>query len=373
MNVHQMDRNTGTARTARLLRKAHLDNPSLVTPLPKSVYTDVESSRSEDIDAARALLAQHRREEPTYRAPETQKRNLFRSKSTRKLASDEVFWKFSKHEVACTFDKVLFREPPITVGAAKAILAHATGSSIEELWYHFHNWKTEKKWKSKLRAPQTSKIPDMTWLDHVTRWKDAKFVHMLCQAGSVSQSVLDSAFAVALKRHSMDIMKALLVWGANASACQSEIRDQFADGDLELAKLLLSAPQEAMSISAWRHSLAVVAANTEHSLLLLTCLANRPGIACASFLLDALEAKSLNSVTAILAYMNPQSWPTGVCYKVFDLVSVVSGAALRYDLLSLLYESRLLTDSKATQAGLMSSVKFRHSQIVQLMVTSTLR
>jgi hypothetical protein len=358
-----------TVRAVDFLRKAELDIPPVVLLSDKLPTYDFQSSLPENADKAHDLLAQQRIADPSYRPPDQQKRNFFRRLKKKKSARDKASWIFKNYEVAHTFHKLLSHQPLAPPGVAHALLSHTSLASLNELWEHLHNSELEDRTKSMWKPPKPSDAPGIPWLDQVVNQDNLDYVRLMCQAG-LDQFTLDRAFAIALERHSMEIMGLLLAFGAVASTYQDKIRYLLRSDDTALAKLLLSAPPAAMSIEAWRHCLSDVVTDRakQPPSLLLLCLCNRPSIVCGSLLLRALDSLNLQAASALLAFAAEGTDFGDVAQSACKLAFTVQDIERRHSFYTMLADSGLLLDNAIVREELMIDIKAGHFPLVRLLV-----
>ncbi|KAF2119056.1 hypothetical protein BDV96DRAFT_487778 [Lophiotrema nucula] len=360
-----------TERATKFLPKAELHPPHKVQCLSKLPTTDFECSLSVHADTASTLLAQHRIADPKYRQPDHQKRDFFRGSERKKAVRDEANWVFTKHEVAVVFGELLSKELLAAPGVAQALLSRASVPSLQELWLHSHDRKLDKRMKSRFRSSKTPEVPDIPWLDSVTRRDNVEYVRLMCQAG-LDQKTLNRAFGFALEQRLLDIMETLLSFGAVATPSHDKIRELLRSDDIDLARLLLSAPPAAMSVEAWRFCLDESVADKQgpSPSIVLLCVSNRPNIICGPLLLHALAAQNFQSSTALLAYANKESELSKVAQQACELASKIQDADCRYDFFTLLADSELVADSSAAREELMTDAKIRHFPLLRLLVAA---
>ena len=353
------------------LNKAELSPPEPISILAALPVIDFESSLPSHSDEARSLLAQERINEPGYKDPKSQFHHKFRPKSRKEFKCNTDKWIFNKHEVAKAFSSLLSHAPLASPGTAQAVLSHASGSSLDELWCHLHDSKLEKRLKSRWRKSRSSTVPDIPWLDDVTSQENLAYIRLLCQAG-LSQSVIDRAFSAALSKHSMEVMELLLGFGAVASGNQDAIRERVRLGDLHLVKLLLSVPN-AMSVEAWRYCMEPQVESLEGSekqppIILLLCLSHRPDVVCRFLLLKALESQNLQATAVILAYASfDEDFRRDVRQAACELASRVQDDGRRLEFFTMLAESKLVADDLVLREELLKDVKTRHLPLIQLL------
>ncbi|KAM5380064.1 hypothetical protein ACJZ2D_003711 [Fusarium nematophilum] len=344
--------------------------PKLLKPAAQDFGGFLPSSRA----AARSLLIQQRTSDPTYRAPERKKRNFFKTKKQVAALSNQENWTFTKHEVARAFDSLLSTEPLPPVGTAQALLSHAPSTSLDELWRHLHDTQLEKRTKRR-SGPVSASFPpsEMTWLNTVTDHDTYDYMQLLCQ-NHVGQGPLDRAFGVGLSRYSIESMKMLLSFGADASSYQEAIKDHMGRRQLPLVGLLLSAPNS-MTTAVWRACLEQEVSKPESgeeiSLdILLICLANRQDLVCESLLLGTLRAQNIPATAITLAYTGSNGKFSSIRQDACQLVCLVQDDGRRLAFFSLLAQSELVADGTALCAELLKNVKARHQPLVRILVQS---
>ncbi|RYP46192.1 hypothetical protein DL768_007562 [Monosporascus sp. mg162] len=357
------------SRVAALLEQAELlpaeRIPKLTVP-PAAV--DFQASLPTAPETARALLVQQRIREPGYQAPETQLRDVFRSKKRKKAARNGSNLVFTKYEVAKSFQSLICNAPLPSPGVAQALLAHACQTSLEELWRCLYSSKAEKGTKNRTSF-LTSAPPRITWLDIVTGQDNLQYVRLLCQA-QIGQDALDRAFSIALSKRFMATIALLLGFGAVASDCQEAIRKHVRLNDVALTKLLLSAPSNAMSVDAWRYCLEPEITRLRSPHILLLCLAHRPDVACGSLLLKALLSQNLQATAIILAYAGPDNNFSAIRQRACELASWVEHRQKRLKFFTMLAQAGLVEDEPVVRQQLMREVKARTLALVEVFVTA---
>jgi ankyrin repeat protein len=352
------------------LRMASLSPPEQIPSLATLPVFDSPPYLQSSSDAARSLLVETRINTPGYRQPEKQLRHHFRLPSQRKAKCNEENWVFTKHEVAKAFDSLLSSVPLPMPGIAKVLLSHASITSLDELWLHLHDAELDKRTKSRLRRSTSSVVPKNTWLNKVTFGENLEYIVLMCQIG-VGQEVLDQAFSIALSKHSMYAMEALLRFGAVASNCKDAIREYVRGNDLALAKLLLAAPK-AMSVEAWRHCIepeieSFQASGTKSPTILLMCLAHRPDVICGLLLLKALESANFQATAIILAYAGSHEDFHAVRPLICKLACRIENDELRHELFKMLAGSGFVADGPVLREELMKDVKTRQIPLIKLL------
>ncbi|KAE9365001.1 hypothetical protein N431DRAFT_517873 [Stipitochalara longipes BDJ] len=366
---------THDRRIAAILHEAELCPPQRIPILAEPKVCAFDAALPSNINEARSLLVQQRTSEPGYRQPEEQKRHVFRSKRSKEVKCNSDNWVFTKHEVAKAFDRLLCRTPLPAPGIAQALLSHASVASLEELWCHFYDSKLEKRNESRANKSRSSALPksisSITWLDEVCGQENLAYIRLMCQAG-LDQDALDRAFRIALSKHSMEAMEMLLSFGAVASAtCQDAIQERVKLQDIDLIRLLLSAPN-AMSVEAWRGCLELEVQSLEERWIrspkiLLLCIAHRPDVVCTPMLQKALELQNLPATAIMLAY---GSFFGEVRQLACEIASRVKDDGRRHKFFTMLVESKFVADSLALRQELVKDVKTRQLPLIKLLVNA---
>ncbi|KAF4458107.1 hypothetical protein F53441_115 [Fusarium austroafricanum] len=361
-----------THRVQLFLAKASLQPPLRLTRLTEPPAQDFQPFNTINRDAARQLLVQQRTSDPNYKAPDQQKRHIFRSKEQKAEASNTSHWKFTKHEVAKAFDALLSQATLPPAGVAQALLLHSTLTSLNELWGHLHDEQLEKKMKkNRMSLSLGFDAHEMTWLDKATAHDNFNYIHLLCQT-QASQAVLNRALDVALSKPSLQAMKLLLSFGAMAVGYQESINQHIRTRNLDLVSLLLSAPNS-VEPEAWKTCLeqefARAEAGEDLSLsLVLLLLSNQPGLVSESFLLGALRLCNFQAAAIVLGYASSNQAFFSVRHQACELVSQYQDDNLRLSFLNLLSQSGLVGDNLVTREELMKDVLARHFPLVNLLV-----
>ncbi|KAI1746213.1 hypothetical protein F4680DRAFT_13424 [Xylaria scruposa] len=355
-------------RRLNFLSRAGLSPPVKVPCLVKLPLTDFNWSLPQHADPARALLVQYRTTGPE-RKPEEEKHDFFRLPHQKKRARDEASWTFKKREVAHTFNNLLLGEQLPPAGVAQALLSHVSLTSINELWCHFIDRKLEKSMDSFFKRGGVSSVPEITWLDRVARQDNADYIRLMCQAG-VDQEALDRAFSIALARRSMEVMEMLLTFGATVSACQDEICKRIQLDDVPLAKLLLSAPPAAVTLSTWRRCFSeeIERGGKHLPSILLLCVSQRPSVICGPLLVKAFEAKNIQAAAALLAFASSENGLDEFSPSACSLVSDVQNADSRHNFFALLADAGLVVDCMVLRKELIADIKARHFPLVRVLV-----
>ncbi|RBQ75018.1 hypothetical protein FVER14953_12009 [Fusarium verticillioides] len=361
-----------TRRAEWFLSKASLQPPPRLGGLTEPPAQDFLPFSTTNRDAARQLLVQQRTSDPNYKPPDRQKRHLFRSKEQKAEACDTSQWSFTKHEVAKAFDALLAQQILPPAGVAQALLLHTTLTSLDELWGHLNDAQLEKRMKrNRMTEILNFDSNGMTWLDTVTSRDNFNYVHLLCQT-QASQGVLNRAFGMALSRSSLESMKLLLSFGAVASDYQDLINQHIRAKNLELVKLLLSAPNS-MGPSDWKACLeqdfAWAEAGEALSLsFILLLLSQRPELVSGSFLLCALRLQSYQATAMMLGYAYSNQVFFAIRHQACEIISQYQNANQRLAFLTLLSHSGLIGDNLVTREELVKEVLARHLPLVKLLV-----
>ncbi|SCV52646.1 uncharacterized protein FFB14_12711 [Fusarium fujikuroi] len=361
-----------TRRAEWFLSKASLQPPPRLGRLIEPPAQDFLPFSTTNRDAARQLLVQQRTSDPNYKPPDRQKRHLFRSKEQKAEACDTSQWSFTKHEVAKAFNALLAQEILPPAGVAQALLLHTTLTSLDELWDHLNDAQLEKRMKRN-RMSETLNFDSngMTWLDTVTSRDNFNYVHLLCQT-QASQGVLNRAFGMALSRSSLESMKLLLSFGAVASDYQDLIGQHIRARNLELVRLLLSAPNS-MAPSDWKACLEqdFARAEAEEALSLsfvLLLLSHRPELVSESFLLSTLRLQSYQATAVMLGYAYSNQVFFAIRHQVCEIISQYQNGNQRLAFFTLLSHSGLVGDNLVTREELVKEVLARHLPLVKLLV-----
>ncbi|CZR38264.1 uncharacterized protein FPRO_06545 [Fusarium proliferatum ET1] len=361
-----------TRRAEWFLSKASLQPPPRLGRLTEPPAQDFLPFSTTNRDAARQLLVQQRTSDPNYKPPDRQKRHLFRSKEQKAEACDTSQWSFTKHEVAKAFNALLAQEILPPAGVAQALLLHTTLTSLDELWGHLNDAQLEKRMKrNRMSEILNFDSNGMTWLDTVTSRDNFNYVHLLCQT-QASQGVLNRAFGMALSRSSLESMKLLLSFGAVASDYQDLIGQHIRARNLDLVRLLLSAPNS-MAPSDWKACLeqdfARVEAEEALSLsFILLLLSHRPELVSESFLLSALRLESYQATAVMLGYAYSNQVFFAIRHQVCEIISQYQNGNQRLAFFTLLSHSGLVGDNLVTREELVKEVLARHLPLVKLLV-----
>ncbi|RBA20916.1 hypothetical protein FPRO05_08363 [Fusarium proliferatum] len=361
-----------TRRAEWFLSKASLQPPPRLGRLTEPPAQDFLPFSTTNRDAARQLLVQQRTSDPNYKPPDRQKRHLFRSKEQKAEACDTSQWSFTKHEVAKAFNVLLAQETLPPAGVAQALLLHTTLTSLDELWGHLNDAQLEKRMKrNRMSEILNFDSNGMTWLDTVTSRENFNYVHLLCQT-QASQGVLNRAFGMALSRSSLESMKLLLSFGAVASDYQDLIGQHIRARNLDLVRLLLSAPNS-MAPSDWKACLEQDFARTEaeeaFSLsFILLLLSHRPELVSESFLLSALRLQSYQATAVMLGYAYSNQVFFAIRHQVCEIISQYQNGNQRLAFFTLLSHSGLVGDNLVTREELVKEVLARHLPLVKLLV-----
>ncbi|KAI1035702.1 hypothetical protein LB504_005725 [Fusarium proliferatum] len=361
-----------TRRAEWFLSKASLQPPPRLGRLTEPPAQDFLPFSTTNRDAARQLLVQQRTSDPNYKSPDRQKRHLFRSKEQKAEACDTSQWSFTKHEVAKAFNALLAQEALPPAGVAQALLLHTTLTSLDELWGHLSDAQLEKRMKrNRMSEILNFDSNGMTWLDTVTSRDNFNYVHLLCQT-QANQGVLNRAFGMALSRSSLESMKLLLSFGAVASDYQDLISQHIRARNLELVRLLLSAPNS-MAPSDWKACLEQDFARAEAGEALslsfiLLLLSHRPELVSEPFLLGALRLQSYQATAVMLGYAYSNQVFFAIRHQVCEIISQYQNGNQRLAFFTLLSHSGLVGDNLVTREELVKEVLARHLPLVKLLV-----
>ena len=362
---------SASERTEPFFNMAELPSPASITKLVKPTILDFGSSDSAHQGEARSLLVQQRCSTPGYRRPEQQKRHMFRSKSSKERKCNEEKWVFTKHEVASAFNAIVTNTPLASPEVTQALLAYAPGTSLDQLWGHFHDKNLEKKAEGRAGLSELPILNEIPWLNEVIDRGSLEYINVICQVG-LSQNALNSAFSFALSKRSMDAMEILLGFGADATPCHDTIRERIKSNDLALVMLLLSAPNP-MSAETWRYCVeseitSFIAVGKQPSLILLHCLRQRSDIICPPLFLKALESQNLHATAVILAHVASTDELHGVRELALELVARIANDELRYEGFKILGRSGLLMDTLVLRRELIGYVQCGQLQRIYLLI-----
>ncbi|KAG7418153.1 hypothetical protein Forpe1208_v004186 [Fusarium oxysporum f. sp. rapae] len=385
-----------------LSRYAGLSPPSPLETLKTPSSIDYEASTTVDHrSAARALLVRARTSDAGYRPPDQQKRNLLRVPSRRNLKLNEERWTFTKHEVGKALNELLSAVPLPDVQVAHAVLASVHIDSLDELWEHFKDSKLQKRQSSIFRRSTSSNNGLSNWLSIVTGQENIPYIHLLCRYGA-GPNLLNQAFVIALARRDIPSIKLLLSFGACIlPICKDYVRLCVAKNDVDVIKLLLSAPK-GMNVEDWQYSLE---ANIEgaprgicEARILLQCIHHRPDIATGEYLLKAIDANNVAAVAVLLSYLTTRTSTmppmfsvqnfsaasflsttgNGVEHENFavqacERISGNSDYETRYTLYCLLDETNLLRDVQALRQEMSYSVMAKRTSMINLLIKAGVR
>ncbi|KAK3645421.1 hypothetical protein LTR56_009148 [Elasticomyces elasticus] len=252
----------------------------------------------------------------------------------------------AKHDVAAVFADLLDRTPLPPPGLAQAVLQHAAGTSIDQLWLEFNG-----------RADG-----DTLWLEAVTRRGASEYVHLICHTG-VGQEVRDSALGIALSLKLLPLVKLLLQYGAGVSLASKEhVRDAFSSDDIALAKLLLAAPNE-VGVEAWQYCLAGQTDLAPSAFQ--SCLDRHPDLASPAFLLEAIRSINLRAITTMLSNTRARSDMSRVGVEACRRARLIKDAETKHMVLSMLAQAGLVSDTSFLRSELASAVQSRDVALVK--------
>ncbi|KAF5251577.1 hypothetical protein FANTH_3187 [Fusarium anthophilum] len=197
-------------------------------------------------------------------------------------------------------------------------------------------------------------------------------------------------------------MKLLLSFGACIlPICKDYVRPFVAKNDVDVVRLLLSAPK-GMNVEDWQYSLQ---ANIEgaplgmcETSILLQCIHHRPDIATGEYLLKAIDANNVGAVAVLLSYLSsrtsmmPPMFPvqsfsvasflstTGngvehenVAVQACERISGNPDCETRYRLYCLLNEADLLRDVQALRQEMSNSVMAKRTPMINLLIKAGVR
>ncbi|EWG46991.1 hypothetical protein FVEG_07251 [Fusarium verticillioides 7600] len=385
-----------------LSRYAGLSVPSSIETLKTPSPIDYEASTTvEHRSAARALLVRARTSDAGYRPPDQQKRHLLRVPSRRSLKLDEEKWTFTKHEVGKVLNELLCMAPLPDVQVAHAVLASVHIDSLDELWEHFKDSKLQKRQSSIFRRSTSSNNGLSNWLSTVTGQENIPYIHLMCQYNA-GPNLLNQAFVIALARRSIPSMKLLLSFGACIlPICKDYVRPFVAKDDVDIVKLLLSAPK-GMNVEDWQYSLQANIEGAPRGVCkagtLLQCVHHRPDIATGEYLLRAIDANNVAAAAVLLSYLTTRTcmMPPMFSVQKFSVASFLSTTGngvehenlavqacerisanpeyeTRYKLYCLLDETNLVRDVPALRQEMSYSVMAKRTPMIHLLVKAGVR
>ncbi|KAF4960487.1 hypothetical protein FGADI_929 [Fusarium gaditjirri] len=385
-----------------LSRYTGLSPPSPLESLKAPSPIDYEASTTDDHrSAARALLVRARTSDAGYRPPDQQKRHLLRVPSRRSLKLNEERWTFTKHEVGKALNEILSTAPLPDVQVAHAVLASAHIDSLDELWEHFKDSKLQKRQSSIFRRSTSSNNGLSNWLSTVTGQENIPYIHLLCQYGA-GLNLLNQAFVIALARHDIPSMKLLLSFGACIlPICKDYVRRCVAKNDVDVVKLLLSAPK-GMNVEDWQYSLEVNIEGAPRGIcetsILLQCIHHRRDIATGEYLLKAIDANNVAAVAVLLSYLTTRTSMMPPMFSVHNFSAAyflsttgngveheniavqacerISGNPdyeTRLALYGLLDEANLLRDVQALRQEMSNSVMAKRTSMINLLIKAGVR
>jgi len=349
------------------LEKANLSPPSRIPIWTTPLASDLDAPSPTSVERARLLLTQ----QSDCKAPKKHFRHKLMPQSRQdKLNHDAKQPKI--HEVALAFNKLLLETPVGASDTAQAILSSTPGTSLYELWRHFHDAKLEdrmasrlKRMKSRLGRSQTPVILDAPWiwLNRMIEPEDLAYVRLMCQSG-LEQETLNKILSVAMLKLSLDVIEILLKYGAVASSHKEAVRQRLKQDGIALAGLLLSAPG-AMDIEAWRYSIEPYTDSPPDVLLL--CLAHRQEIVCGTLLLKALESENFPATATILAYADLNEDFRDVRQNVCELTTRIEHPKKRHEFFRILVDFGCVQDNHVLREELMKDVKLRLLPLIKIL------
>ncbi|KAF5638870.1 uncharacterized protein FTJAE_5058 [Fusarium tjaetaba] len=385
-----------------LSRYAGLSVPSPIETLKTPSPIDYEASTTiEHRSTARALLVRARTSDAGYRPPDQQKRHLLRVPSRRSLKLNEEKWTFTKHEVGMVLNELLCMAPLPDVQVAHAVLASVHIDSLDELWEHFKDNKLQKRQSSIFRRSTSSNNGLSNWLSTVTGQENIPYIHLLCHYNA-GPNLLNQAFVIALARRSIPSMKLLLSFGACIlPICKDYVQPFVAKDDVDIVKLLLSAPK-GMNVEDWQYSLQANIEGAPRGICktstLLQCVHNRPDIATGEYLLRAIDANNVAAAAVLLSYLTTRTcmMPPMFSVQKFNVASFLSTTGnevehenlavqackrisvnpdyeTRYKLYCLLDEANLVRDVPALRQEMSYSVMAKRTAMIHLLVKAGVR
>ncbi|KAI1043225.1 hypothetical protein LB505_006109 [Fusarium chuoi] len=385
-----------------LSRYAGLSPPSPIETLKTPSPIDYETSTTvEHRSAARALLVRARTSDAGYRPPDQQKRHLLRVPSRRSLKLNEERWTFTKHEVGKALNELLCMAPLPDVQVAHAVLASVHIDSLDELWEHFKDSKLQKRQSSIFRRSTSSNNGLSSWLSTVTGQENTPYIHLLCQYNA-GPNLLNQALIIALARRSISSMKLLLSFGACIlPICKDYVRSFVAKNDIDVVKLLLSAPK-GMNVEDLQYSLQTnidgAPCGICETSILLQCIHHRPDIATGEYLLKAIDANNVAAAAVLLSYLSTRTsmMPPMFSVQNFSVASFLSTTGngvehenvavqacerisgnpdyeTRYTFYCLLDETNLLRDVPALRQEMSYSVMAKMTPMINLLVKAGVR
>ncbi|KAK2604003.1 hypothetical protein QQS21_003839 [Conoideocrella luteorostrata] len=383
-------------KLATLLDHAGLSPPDPLVRLARPDDYDFEALVTDEHRAtARTWLVWARTSDPGYRQPDQQKRHLLRIPSRKNLRLDEGKWTFTKHEVGKAFDALLALNPLPDIRVAYAILSSVENlHSLDELWGHFHDSKLQKRQSSIFRRSTSSSHGMAYWLGVAIQQGNTEYIRLMCQLGT-EQALMNQAFKVALEKRDMNSVYILVSFGAAILSMNRDlIREYVKRGDIDVVKLLLSAPN-GMNVEDWQYCLeaeiTAAAEGRRPPKILLQCVDHCSWIASGQLLLKELEAKSTAAVAVLLAYLATCKRvaskdtacflsPTGdrvehedIAMQACQRVSVIADQQTRYTLYSLLNQVGLLRNGDALRREINQSILEGRLPMIRLLVSADIR
>jgi hypothetical protein len=305
-------------------------------------------------EEAKSLLGGQKTAETGSQPQERQLRHRFSLARLR----DSVKRSITKHDVAAVFDRLLHIPRLRPPGLAKAVLNHAPGTTIDELWQYLREDSNHLQQRQPIVG---DKAP---WLDIVTQGENLDYVHLLCHT-KVSQRLLDDALGLALSRNSLPTIELLLQYGACATAYRDLIRDRLKSDNVRLAGLLLAAPS-AMAYEDWRYCLASRASSAPSVFAL--CLIYYPSLTSPQLLLEALGSANLPAVKAMLDSRYAADQIRSVSVEACRRAHVIENDGKRFKALIMLAEAGMIRDTSFLQDELGRAVRLRQSFLIRTLV-----
>lgn len=359
----------------------HSDEPNVLSPPPPWTPLNTVFSFSStgllslDVnDEARYLLVLQRRNQANLRPPESQIRHILRSKSRKELKSNEVNWKFNKHEVARALGSLFAENPLPRSGIAKALLEYAQPASVDEMWCHLHDQKLENRMKRRFGRRSTDKqIPRITWLDTAVKLGNLDYIELLCES-SLGADPINHALGLALDSGLSFIgLEILLKHGAIAINFKDQVREYIQHRNDGFVQLLLSYPG-AMTIGSWRYCLSPQIQcypsdnDDDYPHILKRCLTELPGLASSEMILQALRSQNVAAVKLLLGSPSQGGYITDVHESASELACRIQDNNLRCECFTVLFESHFLEDGMVLRKELMRNVENRHLPLIRILV-----
>lgn len=310
----------------------------------------------EDHNLARNLLVDQRRNNPSYKDPSKQFKNVFKTSKEKDKLKDINKWDFSQDELDHALSAVI-DQPTTSPGLVQAFIS--LGAKV-----NFVETLDDKKGKG-AKQPNISARRRSTVLQRAATVRRADNVSLLASSGA-DQTTLDEALRAALGANDHPCVRELLRHGANINTLPNALADAVRSNDQNLVQLLLRAPKALRTEIISSCLPAAVQHKSEPIVSTLIGYGADPNFNDASALKMAISSHEYRLAVALLS--GPIRTVTPSLIGALELVVRVPTAHQLHQFLQLLFCCGLPPNSPGLPSLLVTASKRNDSSLAHLLI-----